>query len=270
MAVIFLPKTFLIFIGFFSNGGLNYYKLKTEMMKNFIKLIFAVTILVLASCSPKFYTPNTQNVPLLTEKGETNLTLAGNTNQVEFQGAYAVTQHFALQANGGLFIPADLDNGNGGSGKFIEVGGGYFNPIDEHWVFEAYGLIGIGNFENHFPSSLIDYPETTGDISANILRVGIQPNFGYKSKYFSAAISTRISNISYNNIQGSLVFDDDNQIDYLEDNSSNLLFEPALTVKGGIEKFKLQLQYGYSFNLTNADFMQDESFFTVGINFNFN
>lgn len=70
------------------------------MMKNFIKLIFAVTILVLASCSPKFYTPNTQNVPLLTEKGETNLTLAGNTNQVEFQGAYAVTQHFALQANG--------------------------------------------------------------------------------------------------------------------------------------------------------------------------
>ena len=153
-------------------------------MKNFEKLIILVVGLGLASCNPKFYTPNTQNVPLISEKGETNLTLSGNGNQVEFQGAYGLTQNMAIKANGGLFIPADLDNGNGGSGKFLEVGGGYFKPITENWIFELYGLLGIGSFENHLPSVIIDNPQTSGDISANILRVGVQPNFGYKSKYF--------------------------------------------------------------------------------------
>lgn len=95
-----------------------------------------------ASCNPKFYTPNTQNVPLISEKGETNLTLSGNANQVEFQGAYGVSENFALKANGGLFIPSDLDNGNGGSGKFLEFGGGYFKPMNNNLVLELIQLSG--------------------------------------------------------------------------------------------------------------------------------
>ncbi|MBA3705206.1 MAG: hypothetical protein H0W84_04725 [Bacteroidetes bacterium] len=236
-------------------------------MKNSIKLIFLVV--GFGSCSPKFYTPNTQNVPLISEKGETNLTLSGNANQVEFQGAYGIAKNIAVKANGGLFIPSDLDNGNGGSGKFFEVGGGYFKPISENWVFEAYGIIGFGSFENHLPSTKNIYPQTNGDISANILRVGIQPNFGYKSKYFSAAVSSRFVNLSYNNINGDLIFEDVNQPNYLKDNSSNFLIEPALTIRGGFEKFKLQLQYGYSVNLSNSNFRQDNSFMTLGLNFNF-
>lgn len=239
-------------------------------MKNFRKLIILALGFGIASCSPKFYTPNTQNVPLISEKGETNLTLSGNGNQVEFQGAYGITKNIAVKANGGLFIPSDLDNGNGGSGKFAEFGGGYFKPITENWIFETYGIVGFGNFENHLPSTKNDYPQTNGDISANILRVGVQPNFGYKSKYFSAAISSRIVNLSYSNIKGNLIFEDENQQDYLKDNSSSFLIEPALTVRGGFEKFKLQLQYGYSLNLSNSDFRQDNSFLTIGLNFNFN
>ena len=118
-------------------------------MKNFNKLLFLVIGLGLVSCSPKFYTPNTQNVPLISEKGETNLTLSGNGNQVEFQGAYGIGKNIAVQANGGLFIPADLDNGDGGSGKFIEFGGGYFTPVSENWVFETYGIVGFGSFDIH-------------------------------------------------------------------------------------------------------------------------
>ena len=239
-------------------------------MKKIRNLIFLVIGFGFASCSPKFYTPNTQNVPLISEKGETNLTLSGNANQVEFQGAYGITNNIAIKANGGLFIPSNLDNGDGGSGKFIEFGGGYFKPISEKWVFEAYGIFGFGTFENHFPSTTNDHPLTNGDISANILRMGVQPNFGFKSKYFSAAVSSRIVNLSYNNIKGDLIFEDANQPNYLKDNSSNFLIEPALTVRGGFEKVKLQVQYGYSINLSNSDFKQDNEFLTFGLSFNFN
>lgn len=238
-------------------------------MKNFNRLIFLLVGLALVSCNPKYYTPNTQNVPLISAKGETNLSLSGNANQVEFQGAYGVTENIAIKVNGGLFIPADLDNGNGGAGKFVEVGGGYFKPIAENWVFESYAILGFGTFENHLPSTKNDHPQTSGDISANILRVGVQPNFGYKSKYFSAAVSSRIVNLSYSKIEGDLMFEGQNQIDYLNNNSSHFLIEPALTVRGGLEKIKLQLQVGYSLNLSDSDFRQDNSFLTLGLNFNF-
>lgn len=238
-------------------------------MKNLI-LIAVLGSILISGCSPKFYTPDTQNVPLISEQGETNLTLSGNGNQVEIQGAFGVTDGFAIKANGGLFIPSDLDNGNGGSGKFIEFGGGYFKSINENLVFETYGIIGFGNMENHLPSTVVDNPQTKGDISANVLRYGIQPNFGYKTKHFSVAVSSRIVNLNYSNIKGDLIFEGTNQIDYLKNNASNFLLEPALTVKGGFEKIKLQIQFGYSLNLSNSNFRQDNSFLTLGLNFIFN
>jgi hypothetical protein len=221
------------------------------------------------SCSPKYYSPNTQNVPLISEKGETNLTLSGNGNQIEFQGATGISHHFAIKANASLFIPSDLDNGNGGSGKFIEFGGGYFNEVANNWVFETYGIVGFGSVENHLPSTITDNPGTKGDISASIVRAGIQPNFGFKSKYFSAAISTRFVNLWHNNIEGDLIFAGENQIDFLNENASNFLIEPALTLRGGLEKIKLQIQYGRSWNISNSDFRQDKEFLTIGLNFNF-
>lgn len=239
-------------------------------MQNVIKLTWVVIGLGLLSCSPKYYSPNTHNVPLISEKGEKNLTLAGNGNQVEVQTAYGVTNGLAVKANGGLFTPTDLSNGNGGSGKFLELGAGYFTPVSGKWVFETYGIMGFGSFENHLPSTQNSYPQTKGDISANVLRIGIQPNFGYKSTYFSAAISSRFVNLSYDNIKGDLIFRDVDQLDYLKQNSSNFLIEPALTIKAGLEKVKFQIQYGQSLNLSNSDFRQKNSFMTIGLNLNFN
>lgn len=161
-----------------------------------------------------------------------------------------------------------MDNGDGGSGKFIELGAGYFTPVSKDWVFETYGILGLGSVENHFPSTKGNYPGTNGDIFANIFRVGIQSNFGYKSKYFSAAVSSRIINLSYSKIKGDLIFNGENQVDYLKENSSIFLVEPALTIRGGLEKVKLQ--YGYSLNLSNSDFRQDNTFLTIGLNYNFN
>lgn len=136
---------------------------------------------------------------------------------MEFQGAYGIAENIAKQAYGGLFMPSDLNNGNGGSGKFLEVGGGYFKPISDIWVFEAYGLIGIGSVANHLPSIINNAPLTNGDISAHILRIGVQSNLGYVSKSFSAAVSSRFVNFPYSNIEGDLVFNNDILTDYLKE-----------------------------------------------------
>jgi len=237
-------------------------------MSNRVFFLFCVLITI-SACSPKYYSPNTLNVPLISQKAETNLTVAGNGNQIEFQAAYGMTNSFSLMANGGLYIPAELDNGNGGSGKLAEIGGGYFRKILDNWLFESYAILGYGTFENHLPSTIASFPQTTGKISGSIFRIGVQPSFGYKSKYLSAAVSARLSNLNYSNINGDLIFDNVDQVKYLNENSGFILIEPALTLKAGLEKVKIQIQYTYSLNASERDFKQDKSNLTFGLNFNF-
>lgn len=71
------------------------------------------------------------------------------------------------------------------------------------------------------------------------------------------------------NIKGDSVFDNKSQIDYLKKNYTNFLIEPAFIIKAGFEQFKLQGRVGYSLNLSNSNFIQDQMFATIGINFNF-
>lgn len=229
---------------------------------------FALAALCASGCSPKYYSPNTQNVPMIREKGQVGLTVAGSGSQVEFQGAYGLTDQIALQASGGWFIPGDLDNGNGGSGRFAEGGLGLYRPVGEHFVFETYGLFGFGKMENHLPSTQEQYPETTGRISANIVRYGLQPNFGFVTKYFTIALSSRFVVLDYSSIRGSLIYNNENQIDYLRDNKTHFLIEPALTLRGGLEWLQFQFQIGPSINVANSSFPQDDGFATFGLFFN--
>ena len=232
-------------------------------------LLIGAVVALLTGCSPKFYLPNTQNVPMIQARGHSNITVAGNGNQVEFQGAYGITDGLAVQVNGGWFIPKDEDNGDGGSGRLIEGGLGYFKNISENWLFDTYALAGVGRMENHFPSLLPANPATTGKISANIARYSLQPSLSFHRKYFSVTGSARLSSLNYSNIEGSLFFENLDQVAYLRDTKSSVLIEPALTLRGGIEKIKLQIQLMRSFNLTHSDFRQDKQLLSVGLNFNF-
>lgn len=237
--------------------------------KHRLHLVFGTLALMLGGCSTKFYVPNTQNVPIIGAKGQTNLTLAGNGNQVEFQAAYGITDGLAIQANGGWVIPKDLDNGNGGSGRFVEGGLGYFNRINADFLFDTYALAGFGRMENHFPTSGTTNPTTAGKILANLTRFSLQPSLSFQRRYFSITGSARVSSLNYSSVEGGLILENLDQVAYLRDNKSNFLIEPALTIRGGVEKIKLQLQILHSFNLSHSDFRQDKGLVSVGLNFNF-
>lgn len=232
-------------------------------------ILLILALAAFSACNPKYYSPNTQNVPLISRQGDINLTAAGNGNQVELLAAMGATESLAIMANAGLYIPSDMDNGNGGDGQFGEVGLGYYSVSEDNTIFETYALIGFGALENRMPSTIEENPETEGKISANVFRFALQPNFGYKSKNLEMAVSSRFALLSYSNIVGDLIFDGKPQKDYLSENNLGFLVEPAFTVRGGLENVKMQAQFGYSLNVTNSDFRQDKAFMTLGFNFSF-
>jgi len=218
-----------------------------------------------AGCNPIYYSPNTQNVLLAPERGDLSLLAATDGNRVEMQAAYAFSDRAALEINGGIFEPADLDNGDGGSGHFVEGGVRYLTPLSASLAWEIHGLLGFGSFDNHFPSSVALHPATTGEITGDLLRFGVQPAFGYRSRYVEAAASTRLVGLRYNGVEGALIYEGEDQVEMLTSANSYFLVEPAITVRAGLERVKVQLQAARSVNLTDSDFRQDESMLTVGI-----
>ena len=230
--------------------------------------LYSVALLFLSSCTTTYYIPNTQNVPVIDKKGGTTVNLAGNGNQVEFQAAYGISDAIAVQANGAWYIPKDQDNGNGGSGSLYEGGVGYYKALSDKWLFDTYALVGGGHMENHFPSTLPTVPATTGNIEANALRYGLQPSITFHTPYFSVSGSVRATQLRYSNITGSLFLDGLVQERYLADNNANFLLEPALTIRGGLERVKVQVQLLHSMNLGNSSFKQDNTMLSFGLNFN--
>lgn len=231
-------------------------------------ILFFISALAITGCSPKYYVPNTQNVPAIGGKGQVNFTLAANSNQTELQAAVGITDKLAIQLNGG-YVPQKNSNGNSGTGKLIEGGLGYYHNFNDKWLFDTYLLAGGGTVENSFPSTVSDNPRTNGNISANLFRMGIQPGLTFRKRYFSMTGSARVSSLNYWDIDGNLVFEGDNQQTYLRNNNSNFLIEPALTLRTGFERLKFQLQIMRSFNLTNPGFKQDNTLVSVGLNLHF-
>lgn len=219
---------------------------------------------LLAACNPTYYAPSTQNVPLLREQGEVVGLAATDGNRFEAQGAYAATDHLALVAGASLFRPSDVDNGNGGSGHLIEGGVGYFTALDDALTFEVQGLLAAGAFDNDFPA---EGGASAGRIEGTLLRWGLQPALGYRWGRVEAAASTRLAQLRYSGLSGDLVHDGVDQVARLRDAPAYWLLEPALTLRGGTGRVMVQLQTGWSVNLTEADFSQDDSFLTVGVLF---
>jgi len=239
------------------------------MMKH---LTFLMAVLFLVACSPKYYAPNTQQIPAFHEKDEMAFSAAvGSDNRTDIQAAYAVSDNIAVQVQGGFFRKEeDERTGDSGKGYLVEAGVGYYLPFaEDKLVFESYFQTGFGHVNNNFPSSLASYPNTTGMIDANLLRVGIQPSLTFTHKIVDVALSSRLALLSYSNIRGDLNFFDEPQVDYLENEKNHVLFEPAFTLRLGYDKFKVQVQLGLSVNMGNSSFRQSDAWSSIGAGYKF-
>ncbi|HOY96351.1 MAG TPA: hypothetical protein PK509_11480 [Catalimonadaceae bacterium] len=231
-------------------------------------ITFLLLFVLFQACSPKYYVPNVQNVPMITQKGQFNGSVAGNDHQFDLQGAYGLSRNAALQINSAWYMPNNNGDGDG-SGGLLEAGVGYFRNPETWFMWDVYGLLGLGAMKNEFPASAAEYPGTTGKISANLIRAGIQPSLNLYSKYFSVSLSSRVVGLQYTNIRGDLIFSSENQPQYLRNNQTQLLVEPALTLRAGIKKLKIQLQILRSINVFDEGFRQDKALLSIGLNFNF-
>ncbi|MBD0259768.1 MAG: hypothetical protein ICV83_28965 [Cytophagales bacterium] len=228
-------------------------------------------LLLLGSCSHKFYAPNTHAVPLFQQQGEVRasgmLWTGTEVNGVELQGAYALTNHLGMVVNVIAARGGEVGDARSGYGYLLEAGSGYFRPLGEYGVFEAYGGLGVGQAKNRYHSdrSVI----STANSTVGLVRVFGQPSIGLTTPYFDAAFSTRVAWLSMHNpretARGAPAFSGNYEWEYMRLNPNSLLFEPAATLRAGWKYCKLQLQMGVSVNVTHPEFPQETLNMSIGL-----
>ena len=241
-------------------------------MKRFYLFAVLAASLALPSCKI-MYMPNAQNVPLMKEKGE----IRANVGVSNYQGSYALTENIGLMLNGQY--RNSTFTGESGSYNYeysssrwlVEGGGGYFKPLGEDGVVEAYGGLGYGGVtfdRSSQDSSGGTQVNSTDRYNANMIKLFIQPAIGVTSEYADFAFSMRFVGAKFSSID---------TIGYTEQDLINeqisgvekpffAFIEPAITVRGGWKYVKFHTQFIYSHLLTKEELNRSPFNFNVGIN----
>jgi hypothetical protein len=237
-------------------------------MKHLTILILTI-IAILAFCSCKMmYKPTMQNVPLMHKEGDLKSTLSYNNYQL----AYATSDNTAVMLNGHYnrnkwaSSLSDTTTTNEYTTKrwAVDGGAGYYRPFSD-FVFEAYGGGGYGSYDFDYDVYEYDTYIQTKEYNVQAWRGFIQPSIGYCSDYADIAFSTRLMYIGFFNPTSSNFNQDelvDEKLTDLEQYTYTLI-EPALTVRFGIPKGKLHIQFIYAYKLNQ----QSLNYMPLNLNF---
>jgi hypothetical protein len=263
-------------------------------MSTYLKLTATVFLVssLLSSCTLlRFaYAPTIQQVPAFKEKNESRVTavaastLVGTENSYSLQGAYAVTDHFAVTAAwyGSLRSQDELtySDGRGSTGTDIvkykrnaaEFGAGVFYPIsrDKKVFFELYGGYGFG--KNNISDNSTTNSGALGFHNSKTNRYYIQPSFSFHTgENFTLSTVLRFTSIGYSNIRTSY---DNNELEsyqLLQLTRNRLLFvEPALVSSFGFESapwFRIQAQMNASLLTGTSNTNYRSNYFSIGFQF---
>ncbi len=228
-----------------------------------LKITIIGILLSFTSCVHYYYAPNAHNVPLLKEKGNTNVTIviSGGDEFTGIEGQVATAVSEKIGVLGNFMYASGNENFNGhtesGSGFLFEVGAGYFKPILQKFVFETYGGLGIGSVSNKYES---------GSSKVKFTRIFIQPSIGFTTRSFEIALSSRFAGLNYHSINTNSYNDHD--LEYIRNHKFSFIFEPAVTIRAGWEGAKFQLQYVFSKNQSNPSLAQETGNINFGLMFN--
>jgi hypothetical protein len=246
--------------------------------KNIQVVIFIVINIIISSCTHVYYIPKALNVPLFREKNEFRGSVSYGFDEefssTDVQAAYAVTDNFAVMtnymfSNGGHFYEKNKAKLN-----YFDGAAGYFKTIDNLWVFEIYGGFGAGSqHHEYYTYHLFSTGNYTFDGTSDLsfTKSFLQPSFGITLNMLDVGLSSCFSILNFNKLDNAISI---NSIYYgdlhsISQDIQSFLFEPALTVRAGWKYIKLQVQYIYSFNLTNPDLLFQKSKLGFGISFSF-
>lgn len=237
-------------------------------MNKSLRFTVVLLLVFLTGCS-SIYMPSVPNTPMLTTQGEiaagAHISLKGNFN---FNSAYAVSNHFAVLANG-----ASMNNERDKKDikhKAIEFGAGYFDTFgpDNNRILEVYGGFGSGKSERLFR-----------EFNNNDLLIGtdlqkskydkkfIQVNYSSKKKDNLRLFGTNFGLNFGTALRMSFVKTNDfYRNGVLQPNEDNIFVEPVFFTRMILSE-QVQLQYtsGSNFGLKNRKFLNaGNSVFSVG------
>lgn len=226
-------------------------------------------IITLQSCKTA-YVPNALNVPLLQEKGELKFLVSGR----DFQAAYAISDRVGVIANA-QFVKSDHEGSpdvtvNGKpdvsfaqNNSAIESGIGYLGKGERNLIYEVYGG---GGFSRTHIADLNANNGVLGEIEAKGLKLFVQPNVGFATKYFDVALSSRFTALKYGTATTiySKQYLIDQDLDQLADNT-HMFLEPAITLRGGYKFIKIQAQFGLALKLSSATIPYNETLGNIGL-----
>jgi hypothetical protein len=112
-----------------------------------MKRLSTVLVLFLVGCSP-VYVPNMRNATLFEKKGDFKAT-AYLVRSAEVQTAYALSNHFAVMANGAITWDPKPPYF-----RYGELGAGYFTKVNQ-LNLEFFGGYGIGTTSSYFDQNVI-------------------------------------------------------------------------------------------------------------------
>ncbi len=200
-------------------------------MKKYLLVASVIFIIFFVSCTPPVYLPNSLNVPLLKEKEEANIGLNKSFDNYDFQTSRAISDNVGLMVNATYLSDKWSDNYR--RHNFVEFGIGYFSHPDKYLVCEIYTGAGLGS--NSLKQDLI-FDSEDASVSANYIRLFLQPVLGARTEGFEGGFSMRMCYINFYNINYS-------NIDFLR---TKILFEPVFFMRFGPPLFQFETQFGYS------------------------
>jgi len=123
--------------------------------------------------------------------GGMGLTFLSPAPTYDIQGAYALSKHFALMANGSLKSGKEYDGGDASYQRLYEMGGGYYNVLGQKERGRIEFFSGYGRGKSRLGEK--GEPEETASFS----KVFFQPSIGFRSREVDLSIGSRTTIVNF-------------------------------------------------------------------------
>ncbi len=237
-------------------------------------ILFLLAVAMLgSSChmTHYYYMPDPQNVPLFRQKREARLEASTGSSGAllgvrHLEAAYAATDHLGVVADASFFHAKDdvlYTQYEECNSQLLQVGAGCYGKFSEQMLWETYAGYGAGSDRNKYAEG--------GSTDIRFRRYFLQPAIGFSSRWFEAALSTRLCALQYDqqNTTGKLAPNDVEDLGALARPGTHWLAEPAITLRFGWRSCKFQIQSVWSKAL-NGDLPMTNNTVIMGLQFNSN